>query len=142
MIRQPVFVDTSFWAALFNRRDDHYKDASSFYSTQSELFLLFTSEVVLFETITYFNCSLKRHDMACDFYTKMRSMGNNILSSSSQDAQEALNFFFRYSDVALSMADCLSFALMRRLNIQSFLGYDAHFRMMGFLDALAVHPSK
>lgn len=137
MIRQPVFVDTGFWAALLNTRDKHYAAASLFYSNQADLYLVFSSEAVLFETLTYLNCALKRHDLASEFYRRISLLKNILLPSTERNTLDAFDIFFRYKDVSLSMTDCLSFAMMRRHGIQFFLGFDGHFRMMGFKDVVA-----
>ena len=54
------------------------------------------------------------------------------LAPSPDDWQEALRSLEKFSDQKLSCTDGLSFALMRREDIETVFGFDRHFVLAGF----------
>ena len=59
-----VFIDTGFWIALFDSCDQHHAIAAESWSDLQDEHKLVTSAFILYETITYLNCSLKNHRLA------------------------------------------------------------------------------
>ena len=62
----------------------------------------------------------------------MQSSDIELISMEQGALEKALEIFSAYSQLSLSMVDCHSFALMRRLRTHYFAGYDRHFIQMGF----------
>jgi predicted nucleic acid-binding protein len=137
MKKEPTFVDTSFWIAFLNARESRNHLAVSCLRQAVRCCKLYISDFVVFETLTYLNCTLKRHDYAVVFYKKLNMLAQNMLYVNDIDRKESLRVFFTYSDARFSMTDCSSFVLMQRLGIRAFLGFDNHFCMMGFKDVVA-----
>jgi len=59
-----LFIDTGFWIALLDRRDRNHERAKDSLGAFLTGYRIYVSDFVVFETMTYFNCSLHRHDLA------------------------------------------------------------------------------
>jgi len=130
-----VFIDTGFWIALFDKRDRNHLSAKNSLEFFIKNYRLYLSDFILFETITYLNCSVKRHDLAVRFIKKMQKPTLKMLVVDETVKTKALNLFEKYSDKDLSMTDCTSFVLMNQLDISNYAGFDDHFLQMGFICA-------
>lgn len=71
-MKEAVFVDTGFWIALFDRRDTNHLLAKNSLKPLLHDYRLYLSDFIVFETLTYLNCSIKRHDLAIRFLVKVR----------------------------------------------------------------------
>ena len=127
-----VYVDTGFWIALMDAKDSHHGNVKSVFGSRFEDSEIVTSEIVVGETVTYLNCSLKRHDLAVAFLDQLEAAPLHLLEDGPNTRGEACEILRRYTDSPLSYADCVSFALMRKHAVNRFAGYDRHFAMMGF----------
>lgn len=131
-MKERVFVDSSFWIALLDSKDIHFESAKEIFSKLCGEYGAVSSEFVVFETITYLNCSLKQHDLAVRFLESIHSSGMVIVPIDSNVRDNAMAIFKQYADKPFSFTDCTSFELMRREDIQLCAGYDKHFQQMGF----------
>lgn len=131
-MKSAVFIDTGFWIALLDARDRNHGSARAAVRPLLENRRNYLSDFIVFETITYLNCSLKRHDLAIRFLDKMRNPLLKVLTVDEAVKSDALRWFRKYSDKHLSMTDCTSFAIMTRDGIHDYAGFDSHFRQMGF----------
>ncbi|MDP2900556.1 MAG: PIN domain-containing protein [Candidatus Bathyarchaeota archaeon] len=130
-----VFLDTSAIVAVINTRDASHAEAADVMSRilrrEIPLTRFVTTEYVLNETLTFINCTLKRHELAV-------STGEAILNSNFIEIFRIDDEVFRRSwelfrrSEELSFADCASFALMEHLGIDQAFTMDDHFRRMGF----------
>jgi len=59
-----LFVDTGFWIALIDQRDQNHTIAKQSLKPLLNNYNICLSDFIIFETLTYLNCSLKRHDLA------------------------------------------------------------------------------
>ena len=133
-VKECVFVDSSFWIALIDQRDQNHPSAKNDLKSILQDYQLCLSDLIIFETLTYFNCSLKRHDLALRFLQKTESQVFSIFSVDEAVKPQALVWFKRYADKDLSMTDCTSFVLMESEKIQWYAGFDDHFNQIGFLN--------
>jgi predicted nucleic acid-binding protein len=133
MAATDVFMDTAGFLALWDAADEHHDRAIRL---QAELagkrrrFL--TTDYIADETATLL---LMRHSRAAaaDFLQA-------VITSESLQVQwigpdrfhAAINFFARHENKEWSFTDCVSFTLMRELNIQDGFTSDHHFRQAGF----------
>jgi len=79
-MKERIFIGTGFRIALFDKRDTNHffaKDALGSLLRNSHLYM---SDFILFETLTYLNCSVKRHDIAVRFLTEIRKSPVTILA--------------------------------------------------------------
>ncbi len=114
-----LFLDTSYVIALENLDDQNHKAASTHWKKLlKKLTPLITTSYVFNETVTFFNCR--------GLHNKAVEVGNNLLSSRFIDliqVDEALfnagwEYLQQHSDKLYSLTDCVSFVLMKQINIQ------------------------
>ncbi len=135
-MKEKVFFDTGFWIALFDKRDDEHSTARTGLKSILEGCRAYLSDFIIFETITYLNCSIKRHDLAMRFLSNLHKSTITTLVVNESLKSEALEWFEKYSDKDLSFTDCTSFVLMTQSRIYKYAGFDEHFNQMGFSSAL------
>jgi uncharacterized protein len=129
-----LFLDTSYLIAVESANDQHHKAASAHWrSLLKSPRRLVTSSYVLVEVVTLLN---NRHS-----HSKAVELGNNLLSSrlfnvvhvNEELFYEAWRYFQKYKDKRYSLADCVSFVLMKKLGITEALTFDKHFVQAGFV---------
>jgi predicted nucleic acid-binding protein len=126
-----IFVDTSFWVALRNVRDDRHATAVELLDRHADGGLV-TSNHVRGETWTF----LRRragHAAAVGFLDDLaRSPRVRILAATPDHEADALRWLRRHDERPYSFVDATSFALMRGLRIRSALTFDRDFEAAGF----------
>lgn len=129
-----VFVDTSAWIAFLDAGDSAHDQVARFLKAAVGKCRLFTTDYVVFETLTYLNCSLKNHRLAADFYEGCKdTSGLEIVRVPPEGAEAALaEFFFKFDDQSISVVDAVSFYIMKQLGLEHALAIDNHFNMAGF----------
>jgi predicted nucleic acid-binding protein len=133
-----VFLDTSYFVALSNPRDQHHATARHvFADLQHRRIRLVTTRGVILEIG---NAMSRQHLRAkmIDFLTSLETDESIEVVEISQDLFEAGAEMFRdHADKEWSLTDCLSFVVMRDLGIDEALTFDHHFRQAGFRPLLA-----
>jgi predicted nucleic acid-binding protein len=128
-----IFVDTSFWAALRNRRDPHHETATALLGRHADDNLL-TSNQVRGETWTY----LRRragHGAAVDFLDVLeRSPRVRVARVTEELELLALRWLRQHDEREYSFVDATSFALMRLLRTHEALAFDGDFSAAGFVE--------
>ena len=127
-----IFVDTSAFLAIENRRDAHHSSALDFRTTslkQREPFI--TSDYVLDESYTIIRWRAG-HAIATQFGEAIRNSSLVRIEYLSQELlEQAWRIFKKFADHEFSFTDCTSFALMEHLHISTVFTFDAHFREYG-----------
>lgn len=131
-MKEAVIVDTGYWIALFDSRDTNHAVAKSNSKTLLQNYRLYLTDFIIFETITYLNCSIERHDLALRFLEKVKEPMLTIAPVDEDVKKEALELFKKYSDKSLSVTDCASFVIMKEKGVQQYAGFDDHFKQMGY----------
>jgi predicted nucleic acid-binding protein len=129
-----VFVDTFFWIARINPRDQWHQKATEFSSSLKNT-LLITSEEVLIELLNYFSGYGPEMRQAAAIIVRHIIDDANIWVTTS-DFREGLAFFESRLDKGYSMTDCLSMGIMRRYKVAEVLSHDHHFAQEGFITLL------
>jgi predicted nucleic acid-binding protein len=128
-----IFVDTSFWVALRNRRDSRHDEARGLLERWADTGLV-TSNHVRGETWTY----LRRragHASAVDFLESIaRSPRLRILFVDETLEQDALRWLRHRDEREYSFVDATSFAAMRSLRLKECLAFDGDFSAAGFVE--------
>ena len=124
-----VFVDTSAWYALVDRKDPDHAVAAQCLSQWSGR--LVTSNFIMDESVT-----LIRYRLGL---AAARTFGETLLAGSAArlvwitrpDERRAWEIFSRFRDKAFSYTDCTSFAAMERLKLKAAVAIDEDFRAFG-----------
>lgn len=133
-----IFIDTSAWVALENKKDIHYEDAISFKEEiKNKRYRLYTSNFVLDETYTLLLANVG-YEKAVEFVKRIKVLKNNGLLHVIQITEEiedsALLIFERFNkDKFWSFTDCTSKAIMEMFDINEGFSFDKNFEQMGFI---------
>lgn len=128
-----IFVDTSFFKAIIDPQDEFHQDAKKIeQKINDEQISLITSNYILDESFTLIRlrCGLKIVD---EFrrYLVASSVILKIMRVTVADEATAWNFFLKDWS-GLSFTDCVSFAMMKRLDIKTAAAFDNHFGRAGY----------
>lgn len=128
-----VFVDTSAFAALENRKDSRHDLAVRDYRKLIRKdAILITSDYVVDETITLLGIRAGR-EVAHDWGRRLLASALFRLHIVDRDLlEQALRIYGTAADQAFSFTDCSSFALMRAADIGVAFGFDDDFVRFGF----------
>jgi uncharacterized protein len=124
-----VFLDTSYYVAILNPRDQWHKKALKALKPGDELL---TSALVINETVSLMQ-SRGYFSAALEFLREARSNSAvQIVYPDPVVQSEAWDLFTRWGSTGANAVDCVSFAIMRRAGSRKALTFDAHFRAAGF----------
>ena len=128
-----LFVDTSFFVALRNRRDAHHAQAVALLREESRSALV-TSNHVRGETWTY----LRRksgHKSAVAFLDALEgSPRMRVELVTPEQEKSALRWLRRHDEREFSFVDATSFAIMKALRLNEVLSFDGDFAAAGFVE--------
>ena len=132
-----VFVDTWAWVALVDKRDQDHARAQSINQTLiDQEYEFVTTNAVFGEAVTMLRYRVS-HAAAIKFRQILDQLveGGLLTLIRATDVYEknAWDIFEKYSDQDFSWVDCISFAVMKDLNLQEAFTHDHHFRTMGFV---------
>lgn len=133
-MRSRVFVDTSAWKALYDKDDPCHKIAKrTLADLKRKGSFIFTSNYVVDETLTLLRIRVD-HLSAIEFGEYVRaSKVTSTLAVDNAIENEAWVIFKKYWDKTFRFTDCTSFALMRKLSLDSAFTLDEHFRQFGLI---------
>lgn len=133
-----TFLDAGFLVACANRRDQHHECAQRL-ATVYERRPLVTTDAVILEV---------GNALAGEFRSLAVELIRHLLES--RDIQvvhlepslldKAFEFFCDYDDKTWGLVDCVSFVVMRELDIVDALTYDKHFVQAGFRALMREFP--
>ena len=127
-----VFVDTSFFKALFDPADSFYSEAKKIWKKiNGEKLLMVTSNYILDESFTLLRKRCGR-DLVKKFRDDLAVTRNiSIIRVTFSDEAGGWKWFLKdWSN--LSFTDCVSFAVMERLGLKRVATFDHHFSKAGF----------
>lgn len=133
-----VFVDTSGWYAVIDRRDRHHRRADALIRRLLRAgHRLVTSDYVVDEA-----CTLTKARAGAFAATRLLDLLRDTGSVEwewvgSERFARAEARFRKQTDQAFSFTDCTSFEIMRERALQAALTSDEHFRIAGFQPLLA-----
>lgn len=131
-----VFVDTSAWKAFYDENDDRHREARSFMESVAAkrlpVRLFVTSDYVMDETLTLVRLA-HSHAKAVEFANTVSSSRAARLFFVGEDLfNKALTMFIEHRDKLWSFTDCVSFVLMKHLNLNTAFAFDPRFQQAGF----------
>lgn len=126
-----VFVDTSAFLAIIDRKDQHFLEAQSISQRLVEgRYRLITTMYVVVEThaslLRAMNASIARRFLI----EGLDEIG--VVSVSNEDEEQGRILILGHTDKGYSFCDAISFSVMERLGLRLAFAFDAHFRQHGF----------
>lgn len=128
-----VFVDTAYWIAQFDIRDQLHQKALDIES-QIRGVRLVTSELVLIEFLNYFSKGGRqiREEASGTVQDILGLSGIQLIWQSRTLFEAGLTLYAARLDKGYSLTDCVSMVIMQQGGIRDVLTHDRHFTQEGF----------
>lgn len=128
-----IFVDTFYWAAFFNPRNEWHSTVKSFSKSLVSVRLVTTDEV-LTEFLNFFSAyDTKIRQVAIQ---RVQDILQNdyveIVPQSHDTFLAGLELYKQRADKEYSLTYCISMQTMKQLGITEVLTHDQHFTQEGF----------
>ena len=128
-----IFIDTGALVARYVPRDEHHGSAKRrWLEVERDRVRCFTSNSVLDETFTLLGRRASYAFAAERARSLLASTALTILRPDAADELKAVDLFSKFADQKVSFTDCVSFALMRRHDLNRAFTFDRHFADAGF----------
>lgn len=132
-----VFADTSYWFSLSVRTDiNHDRTLALTRRLQTDGVLLYLSVLIAAEThrLILHKLGIEAGRRFIDQLFLQVGRGFVIvLSATWETTIEARQILVKYGDQDITLTDATSAILMRKNRIETAVGHDRHFEMMGFV---------
>jgi predicted nucleic acid-binding protein len=127
------FVDTFYWVALSDPRDQWHTRVLTFSRSLSD-YQLYTVDEVLSEYLTFYSASSPhvRDDAVQTVRHILHDPHVTVMPQSHASFLDALAFYASRLDKQYSLTDCVSMQAMRREGLTDVLTNDHHFTQEGF----------
>lgn len=128
---ETVFIDTGYILALVNENDQQHAEALAL-SQRFDGHPVVVTDAVLLEI----GNALSRidRDAAVQIIEDLRqSPGVTVEHLTPELFESAFALYRRYTDKQWGLVDCVSFVVMRRMQLKTALAFDRHFTQAGFL---------
>jgi len=132
-----LFVDTSAWFALNNRKDRNHKHAREFAaSLKGSPVLLLTTDYIVDETLTLLRFKVSHREAVA--FLRLFSQSPHVIREqvTPEHLKRAEDIFSRFRDKQWSFTDCVSFAFMEERGLKDAFAFDINFSQFG----MRVHP--
>ena len=131
-----IFIDTSAWDAIEDSNDRNHELALIFKDDLQDNCLLITTDYVLDETYTLLLMNIG-YDRTVAFNKHIIELINSgilrVIHISSTIYEEAWDVFRRFNvDKEWSFTDCVSYVVVKQLDIETVFAFDYHFEQMEF----------
>ena len=129
-----IFVDTSAWIALLNRKDENHDDAVVIYSKLKQYReRLLTTDYVINDTVT---CLGSRHSKAFDFLDLIAHADKTdvlTVSKISKSIFEKAKQLFRNYNGIFSLTECTSLSFCRQHGIFEVFAFNPNLAKMNLV---------
>lgn len=126
-----VFIDTSAFYAVLDKDDANHKKAAALWQRLvNRGDLLLTSNYVVVETTALVQRRFG-HPAVTAFLADMLPVVQ-VRCVSEREHESAVAAFLLAGRRKLSLVDCSSFEIMRRLGVPRAFAFDRHFKVLGF----------
>jgi predicted nucleic acid-binding protein len=133
MINDPVFLDTSGWIALLNRREDLHAEANRIWRRLGrERRTVFATDWVVAETGNGLSSGFRRDLFARSLRVFLGSSNVRVIYVDANLLDQSLALFESRSDKDWGLVDCASFVVMTEHGIREAFTCDHHFDQAGF----------
>ena len=139
MAERPVFVDTGYFVALLNKRDELHASAVSLaQSWQKGARRAVTTDAVLIELGNFFARSPVRGVAAGAIRQVRAADGFVVVATTSTLLDRATTRYAAHQDKSWSLTDCLSMEVMLDVGCREAATPDHHFQQAGFVALMHV----
>lgn len=128
---KPLFIDTGYVIALINQNDQYHQQAQQL-AEQYEGCPLVTTDAVLLEIGNALSRIAKTEASQILHYFQQADEVT-LIHMNPILFRRALELYEQYQDKSWGLVDCLSFIVMREMDITTALAFDNHFVQAGFL---------
>jgi predicted nucleic acid-binding protein len=127
------FVDTFYWVALSDSRDQWHARVLAFSRSLSD-YHLYTVDEVLAEYLTFYSAARPqvRGDAVQTVHDILRDPHITVIPQSHTSFLDAFALYASRLDKQYSLTDCVSMQAMRREGLTDVLTNDHHFTQEGF----------
>ncbi|MEY3223230.1 MAG: hypothetical protein RLZZ203_2086 [Cyanobacteriota bacterium] len=128
-----LFVDTFYWVALFNPKDEWHLTVINYSKNLVSVYLVTTDEV-LTEFLNFFSTydSKTRQNAINRVQDILRNDYVEIIPQTHETFLAGLELYKQRADKEYSLTDCISMQTMKQLGITEILTHDRHFTQEGF----------
>jgi len=134
---KPLFVDTGYVIALVNQHDNYHKQAQVLADQYAGQPLVITDAVLM--EIGNALSRIARSQSVDIIHYFQQADEVTLVHSNPMLFNEALTMYEDYADKTWGLVDCLSFVVMKQMNLSTVLGFDQHFVQAGFKLAGKIH---
>jgi len=138
----PLFVDTSYFIALTNQKDEFHDLALEWARRiKTERITCHTTVPIIFEIGDGFS-RFNRRNIGVDLIKNITQATNYVLHPFNPAIfEKTLKIYYKYSDKEWGLTDCYSFQVMTEQKMIDVLTADNHFVQYGF-NILLKHATK
>lgn len=128
-----IFVDTLYWVALVNPRDQWHVRARAFSKTLDGLRVITTSDVMI-EVLNFYaeSGANMRRIVTESMRATLLNLQIEVVMQTPQRFHAAFALYESRRDKGYSLTDCISMNLMRERGLNDVLTHDGHFKQEGF----------
>ena len=138
-----IFVDTSAWIALLNKKEQCHLEAVDIYENRLNVYVIVVSNFVVAETYTWLRKKINS-EIALSFLNSIKEKEKlnqlEIVYATIEIEEEVSRLLEKYSDQLFSYADAVSFVIMEKEKIKEAFSYDQHFLTAGFMTINQLGP--
>lgn len=128
-----LFVDTFYWAAMLNPKDEWHQEVRRF-NQGLEAVQLLTTDEVLIEFLNFFSGfePVVKQGASQRVTTILQHPTVQGIAQSRQTLIAGLSLYQQRLDKGYSLTDCISMQTMKQLGVAEVLTHDRHFSQEGF----------
>jgi predicted nucleic acid-binding protein len=129
-----IFVDTGAWFALFVREDPDHRAATTWLVQNEEP--LTTSDYVIDELLTLLRVrgqGKRAVEVGKGLFAEQLA---TVFWVTPEDVYQAWDFFSNFTDKGWSFTDCVSRAVMERMEVKRAFAFDRHFSQFGGVEVV------
>lgn len=128
-----IFVDTLYWVAAINPRDQWRAQAVAAFQQLGPVHLVTTQEVLVETLNAVSGLGAAVRDRASRYVDAIAASADvTVLPQSPESFSAGLRLYGSRLDKGYSLTDCISMQAMRERGITEILTHDRHFEQEGF----------
>ncbi len=127
---EPLLVDTGYIIAIINDNDEYHAQAME-WSVRFDSHSLIITDAVLLEIGNALSRKYRKEAVEA-IHTFQTADEVNIIHLNPLLFKAGLKLYETYQDKTCGLVDCVSFVVMREMNITTALTFDQHFVQAGF----------